>query len=161
MTHLFLVILFGFLMLPGLAMTFVPMLPAFWYLLAVAAVFGVIEGFSYFTLHNLGILAGIVVLSALVDWSAGLLGAKFGGAAWGSLLFGIAGSLIGFVIFPPLGVFPGLFIGVLAGELSRKRNGEQAVHAATGALIGSFVGITINTMLALAFLALFLIFALN
>ena len=161
MSHIALVIIFGLLLLPGLLMAFVPMLPAFWYLLAVSAVFGIADGFTHLTLQNLGTLAAVLLLSIAVDWSAGLLGAKFGGAAWKSLLFGMAGSLIGFFIFPPLGVFPGLFVGVLAGELFRKKDGGLALRAAAGALIGSVAGVALNTILALAFLILFLIFAIT
>ena len=92
MTHTVLVIMFGLLLLPGLLMALIPMLPAFWYLLAAAALFGVIDGFTHLTAANLAVLGGIVAASIVVDWSAGLLGAKFGGAAWKRLLYGAAGE---------------------------------------------------------------------
>ena len=160
MTHLVLVVIFGFLLLPGLVMAFIPMLPAFWYLLAVSAIFGIADGFTHLTLQNLGILAVVLLLSVVVDWSAGILGAKFGGAAWRSLLWGMTGGLIGFLLFPPIGVFPGLFTGVFAGEIARRKDGAAALRAATGALIGSLAGVAVNTTFAVAFIILFLAFAL-
>ena len=102
MTHTILIVLFGLLLLPGLLMTLVPMLPAFWFLLAVASVFAYVDGFVHLTLGNLGVLTLIFLLSVVVDWSAGLLGAKFGGAGWKSLLYGAAGSIFGLFVLPPL-----------------------------------------------------------
>ena len=142
-----------------MALVFVPFFPTFWYLLAVAFTFGAIDGFVHLTVSNLAILAGLFVLSILVDWSAGLLGAKFGGAAWKSLLFGALGALIGLLIVPPLGIFVGLFAGVVAGELLRRKELADAFRAAGGALIGTFAGILINALIALAFVISFIVFA--
>lgn len=159
MTHTALVILFGVLLLPGLAMVFMPFMPAFWYLLAIAAIFAAIDGLVHLTSVNLGVLAGMVVLSLFVDWSAGLLGAKVGGAAWRSLLYGVVGALLGVLMFPPLGAFAGLFTGVLIGELWRRRETAGAFRAASGAFIGVVTGMAINAVLALTFIVLFVVFA--
>lgn len=159
MTHAVLVVLFGLLLLPGLAMAFVPMLPAFWFLFAVAVIFALVDGFVHLTAGNFAVLGGIVLLSVLVDWSAGLLGAKFGGAAWKSLLYGAVGSFVGLIILPPFGIFAGLFAGVLVGELLRDRSHAEAVQAAAGALLGSLSGVAVNVLLASIFIALFVFFA--
>lgn len=160
MTHTLLVFLFGFLLLPGLFMAFIPMLPAFWYLLAGASVFAFVDGFAHLTIMNLLVLGGIFLLSLLVDSGAGLLGAKLGGAGWRSLLWGMLGSFLGFFILPPIGIFAGLFIGVLLGELLRNRNHDHALRAASGALIGAMTGVILNGMLAILFVTLFVLFAL-
>ena len=160
MTYLALVILFGILLLPAVAMVFIPFLPTFWYLLAIAAIFGAIDGFTHLTLANFAVLAGIFGVSILVDWSAGLLGARIGGAAWKSVAFGALGAFVGFLIVPPLGVLPGLFAGVLCGELQSRRSAPAALRAASGALIGTLTGMVINVALAVAFIALFVIFSL-
>lgn len=160
MTQTFLLIIFGLLLLPGLAMVFVPFLPAFWYLLAVAALFGAIDGFVHLTLGNFALLAAIFGASILVDWSAGLLGARLGGAAWKSLFFGVFGAFVGFLILPPLGVLPGLFAGVLFGELYRRKSAPAALRAAGGALIGVVTGLAINAALALLFVVSFVLFVL-
>ncbi|MDO8594423.1 MAG: DUF456 domain-containing protein [bacterium] len=142
-------------------MTFVPMLPAFWYLILGALTFGFVDGFVHLTSGNFGILLGLFGLSIIVDWSAGLLGAKFGGAGWKSLLCGMLGSLIGFFLLPPFGIFIGLFFGVLLGELYRRKNAGKAVEAATGAILGSLAGVAINVCLAVSFIVLFVLFALS
>lgn len=160
MTHTILTILFGVLLLPALVMVFVPLLPTFWYLIAVVVVFGVIDGFVHLTLGNFAALASIFGVSVLVDWGAGLLGAKFGGAGWKGFLYGGVGALIGFIVFPPLGAFAGLFVGVVMGEILRARTMQAAFHAGAGALIGALTGIIINFLLAVIFIALFVSFAL-
>ncbi len=159
MTHTVLVVVFGFLLLPGLLMALVPMLPAFWYLLAVAALFAVIDGFTHLTAANLAALGGIVAASIVVDWSAGLLGAKVGGAAWKSLLYGAAGAVTGLALLPPLGMFAGLFVGVFIGELIRRQSERAAARAAAGALLGSLTGIVTNAALAVLFIASFVALA--
>lgn len=159
MTHTVLVTVFGLLLLPGILMALVPMLPAFWYLLAGATLFAVTDGFTHMTGANLAVLAGIIAASILVDWGAGLLGAKFGGAAWKSLLYGAVGGVVGLFFAPPFGLFAGLFFGVLIGELVRQKSEREATRAATGALIGSLAGVAINATLAVAFVALFITFA--
>lgn len=161
MTNVALVILFSILLLPALPMVFIPFLPAFWYLLAIAALFGAIDGFVHLTVSNFLVLVALFLASLAVDWSAGLLGAKVGGAAWRSLLFGAIGAAIGLALLPPLGTFAGLFLGVLVSELARQREAPRALRAAGGALLGSMTGIALNALLAFLFVALFFVYALQ
>ena len=159
MSHIVSVILFSVLLIPGAFMALVPMFPTFWYLIGMAAVFGALDGFTHLTTGNFLVLAGIFLLSIVVEWSAGFLGAKFGGAGWKSILWGAGGALIGLLLLPPFGAIPGLFLGVLGGELYRKQDGVSAFRAAGGALLGTLSGIILNTVLAAAFVVLFIIFA--
>ena len=161
MSHTTLVIIFSLLLLPGLLMAFIPLLPAFWFLFAVALAFSVLDGFTHMTAMNLAALAGIFLLSAIIDLSAGLLGAKLGGAGWRSLLLGLGGGILGFLLLPPLGAFVGLFIGVVLGELHRRRSGTKALQAATGAFLGSIGGAALNIVLAVVFIVLFVFFAIR
>ena len=161
MTHSTLVLLFGLLLIPGFAMVFVPMLPGFWFLLAVVVLFALIDGFTHVTAGNFALLGVIFALSIIVDWSAGLLGAKLGGAAWKSLLYGVLGGFVGLLILPPLGTFLGLFVGVFLGELLRRRGEGLALRAASGALIGALSGVAINVLLATLFIGLFLFFSIS
>src|ERR1051325_2434774 len=101
--HVIALIIFGLLLLPGMVTVFIPFFPTFWYLLAVAGVFLLYDGWNHISPPNLLFLFIIFLLSIVVDWSAGLLGAKFGGATWKSLLLGFVGSMLGLIVFPPLG----------------------------------------------------------
>lgn len=158
MHPLILPLLFTFLLVPGLFMTLLPMMPALTYMFVVAGVFALIDEFVRITPANLAVLGGILALSILIDWSAGLLGARFGGASVRSLLYGIAGLFVGGILFFPFGGLVGLFAGVLVAELLADRSSHEALRAATGSFLGAVGGMLTNAFLALLFFGLFLYF---
>jgi uncharacterized protein len=153
-------IIASILIAPGILMAFVPMLPALSYMFVMALVFAIYNGFTTLTVTETLILLGIVLVSIVIDHGAGILGAKYGGAHTKSLLWGMLGAFIGTLLFPPLGSFAGLFIGVLFAELYYKRSQDKALKAAGSALLGSAVGVGVNIALAITFLSLFIYFAL-
>ena len=150
-------ILFSALLIPGIFLVFVPFIPAIPYMMLVALVFK-LTGTGLISYANIGVLLSLTILSVLVDWSAGLLGAKYGGAHASSLIFGLIGAIIGVFVFPPFGGIAGLFLGILVAEYRRKRDSTHAVNAASGALIGTLVGMLVNFCIALIFAILFIIF---
>lgn len=159
MTHVILMFVFSVLLIPGLILAFIPMMPAFSYMILVATIFGFLDGFVHLTLEELIILGGIFLLSVVSDWSSGLVGAKFGGGSFKGLVGGVIGSVLGFLLLPPIGGFIGVFLGVLVAETMFRRTKKEALQAAQGALIGSLAGVAINVCLAVSFLTLFLVFA--
>ena len=157
MLTILLIVIAAILMIPGIiAIAF--MLPGVPYLFIVALIYGFIDHFTRLTLKELVVLGGLAVLSIIVDQSAGLIAARYGGARGKTFLYGIAGAIIGTFIFPLFGGFIGLFIGIMFGELMRNRTQAEAVKAATAGVIGSITGITINIVIGIIFLILFLIF---
>jgi uncharacterized protein YqgC (DUF456 family) len=68
------------------------------------------------------------------------------------------GLLAGTIIFPPLGGLMGLFVGVLVVELFYKKDAYKSFKAASFGALGVFGGMLINSLLALIFFILFLIF---
>ncbi|MBI5134197.1 MAG: DUF456 domain-containing protein [Candidatus Taylorbacteria bacterium] len=147
------------LLLPGIAMAFVPLLPALPYMFAVALTYGLIDGFSALSGKEIAILLCIALVSMAIDQISGVLGAKLGGAHARSLLWGIAGGVFGTLVVPALGSFAGLFVGVLAGEIYYKKTGRTAFKAAGGALLGAVAGVAVNVVLAVAFAFCFFFFA--
>lgn len=161
MTHVGLVILAFILMLPGLIGLVIPVIPAVPYIFIVALVFGFVDRFSHLSGGEVAFLAVLAILSVVVDYLSGLLGAKYGGASRKALLFGFIGSLAGTFLLPPFGGLPGLFVGVALGELLQLKGQRQALKSATGGLLGTLAGMLINACIALLFLVLFIIFALH
>ncbi|TAK58096.1 DUF456 domain-containing protein [Patescibacteria group bacterium] len=153
-------IISSLLLLPAIFLVFIPVFPALWYMFFVACAFALFDGFTHMSWMGLGILASIVLLSVLVDMLSGIVGAKYGGASKKSLIYGFVGIIIGTVLFFPFGGLLGLFGGVLLAEFLTHRNKEVALKAATGSLVGTFVGMIINCFLAVSFLIVFLIFVL-
>ncbi|HEY0908155.1 MAG TPA: DUF456 domain-containing protein [Candidatus Paceibacterota bacterium] len=153
-------IIAAILIAPGILMAFVPMLPALSYMFVIALVYAIYGGFAAVTGTEILILLGIVLVSIIIDHSAGILGAKYGGAHTKSLLWGMLAAFIGTFFVPPFGTFVGLFLGVLAAELYYKKPHDKAFKAAGSALLGSAVGVMANIALAATFMGLFIYFAL-
>ncbi|HTK33064.1 MAG TPA: DUF456 domain-containing protein [Candidatus Paceibacterota bacterium] len=152
-----LIIIAALLMLPGI-ISIAFMLPGIPYLFIVALIYGFIDHFTRLSLKELLILGIIAICSVIIDQLAGILGAHYGGARGKTFLYGIAGAIIGTIIFPLFGGFVGLFAGIVIGELMRKQSHSHAIKAATVGVIGTITGIIINIILAIAFLILFLVF---
>ncbi len=148
------------LMAFGVFMATIPMLPALSYMFIIALIFALYGNFLAVTGANIIILLGIVLLSIIIDHTSGILGAKYGGAHTKSLLWGIAGAILGTFIFPVLGSFIGLFLAVLGAELYYKKPQDKALKAAGGALAGTVVGVIVNITLSIVFIGLFIYFAL-
>lgn len=161
MSESLLLIFFGLILLPGIVGAVLPLLPSVPYMFVVALVFGFTDSFFRLDGRELLVLGGLALLSLLVDYTAGVLGAKYSGANTRSLGFGLIGLFIGIVLVPPLGGLVGLFVGIFLAEYYRHQNRERAIKAASGGLLGSVVGIVINLTIALTFFGLFLYFVLR
>ncbi len=154
------IIIATLLMVPGVvAIAF--MLPGVPYLFLVALIYAFADRFTHISATDIAIFGGFAILSIVVDQSAGLIAARYGGARGKTFLYGIIGAFVGMFVFPIFGGFIGLFIGVAIGELMRNRTHEQALKAATASLIGSLTGISINIFLGVVFIVLFLVFTLS
>ena len=139
-------------------MAFIPMAPALPYMFFLALTFGFIDGFEMLTINNIWIFGGILIASILIDYFAGVMGVKYGGASRKGITFGILGLIIGLFLLPPFGGLVGLFIGVLVGEYALGKDKTKALKAATGSLLGSISGMLLNIFLAVVFLELFIAF---
>ena len=151
-------IFFSFFLFILAGLTIVPALPVvlFQFLLifvfAVASSFGVISGGELFVF---GIIAG---LSLIVDYSAGAVGARLGGAHRRSVFAGIIGGITGSIIFPSFGAFVGVPLFVYVSELFIKKSPEQLIKATGFSLLGVVAGVALNALLAFTTAILFIIF---
>jgi hypothetical protein len=161
MAHIALYITALVVLIPCIFLTLVPMLPALSGMFLVSLIYALAGGFSVLSGNELLFLLIPVIASIITDHSSGIIGAKYGGAHGKSLLWGIAGSIVGAFAFPPFGSLVGLFIAVLGAEIYYSKTHRQAIKAATGALAGTAVGIALNFALAVLFFGLFAFFAIS
>ncbi len=152
------IILFSTLIFPGMILVLIPGMPAIPYMFLVALIFGFVDKFQNISPRNLIVLGVIVLLSIAVDYAAGILGAKYGGASKKSIIFGFLGSLLGTLLLPPFGGIVGIFAGVLIAEFMQFYDHKKAVKAASYTLAGSIAGLLVNFLLAIIFFTLFLVF---
>jgi uncharacterized protein YqgC (DUF456 family) len=156
---------FAILMLPGIA--FIALgLPGVPFIFVVAALYEIIDRFHHLSGPELGVLGGIAVVSVIIDQLSGILGGKWGGAKGKSFLYGIAGLIVGNIIFPVLGGLIGLFLGVFLGEFIRYKKHEpttesifhKSAKAGVGSVIGALAGMAMNIVLAIVTIVLFIVF---
>lgn len=99
------------------------------------------EVFSTAFLATMGIFT---ILLTILDYAVPIFGAKKFGASkagiWGSMI----GMLVGFIFFPPFGIFIGTFFGALAGELFAGKDSKKALRAGWGSFIGNIAAIGIK-----------------
>ncbi|MCH7557979.1 MAG: DUF456 domain-containing protein [Planctomycetes bacterium] len=104
--------------------------------------------FSIYTLIAILVLA---VLGELVEFSAGMIGARKSGAGWpgsiAALLGGVTGAVLGTFLIPIpffgalLGACLGAGLCVWGMEFSRGKKAEHSLRYAVGAGLGEFFGI--------------------
>jgi uncharacterized protein YqgC (DUF456 family) len=137
-------------------------MPGLFYMGVIALVFSAIDNFAHITSGNWWVLGGIIFAGFFIDIMAGLLGARYGGAHARSLLFGALGMFVGTFLIPVpvFGTFAGFFLAVFLSEYFGRKNTHLALKAALGGMAGAVVGTGVNILCALAFLVMFLVFAL-
>ncbi len=124
-----------FPVLPGVILIWVGML-----------VYGLMTGFESLSWLFFVGQGAAVAFTIFVDYAATVWGVhRFGGsrvAVWG----GIAGMVLGIVLFGPFGIIIGPFLGAFAAELLLRRSAHQALRVGMGTLIG-FLGSTATKLL--------------
>lgn len=144
------------LMIIGLVGTVVPLLPGTTIILAAA----VVHHFALGPEHSVGwwTLGGLLVLTVLsyiVDFVSGALGAKkFGATRWGAI-GGIVGAIVG-IFFGLPGIFLGPLVGVLAGELLGGQELLPAGKSTWGTFLGTTAGMVAKLAIASVMVAWFL-----
>ena len=143
------------LMLVGIVGVIIPAVPGIGLMAVVALLFNFLV--KQLPLWVIIVLVLITILSFLIDQLSGILGSRIFGASGRSMLFGFLGMILGLIIFPPLGAIIGLFVGILATELSLKKESTKAVKTASGGVLSIIIGTVINLFLALSFLTIFVV----
>lgn len=149
------------LMLVGLVGTVVPLLPGTTIIFAAAVLhhlmLGEAQSAGWWTIGGLGVL---MIVSHVIDFVSGAIGAKwFGATRWGAI-GGILGALVGLFFFP-LGLFLGPMLGVLLGELLGGKKLLPAGKSSAGTLLGTTAGFVAKFSIAAVMIVWFLIAALR
>jgi hypothetical protein len=138
-------ILSGVLIIAGIAGTVVPILPGVPLVFAGMLLAAWADHFQHVGPLTLTILGVLCVLALLIDFAAGLLGAKRVGASRRALWGASFGTLIGLFFGLP-GLLLGPFLGAALGELSA---GRELAHA-TRVGVGTWLGLLFGTLAKIA-----------
>ncbi len=146
-------------MLVGLFGLVIPIFPGIVIIWLAALVFGIINGFGtlgvwMFVLISLLMLVGVVIDNVMMS-----LGARQGGAAWSSILLGVAAGIIGTLIVPPIGgliAAPAIF---LLMEYRRQGEWQPAWEALRGLLTGWGLSFVVRFLIGVLMIALWALWA--
>ncbi|ODU10192.1 MAG: hypothetical protein ABS84_04870 [Rubrivivax sp. SCN 71-131] len=140
----------------GLAGTVLPALPGPALVLAGIVVGAWVEDFNRVGPVTLAVVAVLAALSWLLDYLAGLLGAKRAGASPQALTGATIGTVLGlFMGF--VGIFVMPFVGAIVGEYLARRDHGRALQVGLGTWVGIMLGIVAKVVLSLVMVGLFVI----
>lgn len=143
------------IMMLGALGTILPVIPGAPLIFLAALGYGFFENFEKVNVTILGVLFFLMVVSLVVDYFAGVVGAKKYGAtrygAWGSFL----GGIVGVVIFSIPGLLVGPFVGAVVGEMVGGKKTDQAFKVGLGTVFGLAGGAFFKFVLALAMIIIY------
>lgn len=143
-----------FVMLAGFVGTILPGMPGVILVLAAA-----VGHRLYFGVHGVSdlvliCLIGLTLLSLLLDYLAGMYGAKRFGATWRGVLGAAAGGLVGMFFGLP-GILLGPFVGATLFEIVGGHKFKNAARAGLGATLGLVAGVLGKCAVSAAMIGLF------
>ena len=153
-TDILLYILAVILIVVGVAGTILPALPGVTLVYAGMLLAAWVGDFAFIGWPTLLILGMLTLLAILVDFAAGLLGAKRLGASKRSLWGALIGTIVGMFFFP-IGLFVGPFAGALIGELFAGGSLRKSTSVGIGAVLGFVFGTLAKIALCFAMLGIF------
>ncbi len=141
--------------LAGLVGSVVPWMPGPLLVLAGALLWAIVTSFETLGVGRLAILAALMLVSFLLNFVAGAIGARrYGGSRWG-VVGAVVGAIVG-LFFGPLGLLFGPVIGAIGGELAHGATLEGGLRSGFGALGGLLVSFVADLVICLTMIGLFL-----
>ncbi len=140
----------------GLAGTVLPALPGTAFVLAGIVLGAWIDDFTRVGPVTVGIVAVLAVVAWVLDYVAGLLGARKAGASRQALVGAAVGTVAGLfmglvgVLFMPL-------VGAAVGEYLARRDERRAVHVGVATWLGLMAGLIAKVVIAFVMVGLFVV----
>ena len=142
------------LILVGLAGTVLPALPGTALVLAGIVLGAWVDDFTRVGVVTLAVISALAVLAWVLDYVAGLLGAKRAGASRQALVGAALGTVLGLfmglvgVLFMPL-------VGAALGEYLARKNEQQALKVGVSTWLGIMAGLLAKVVLAFVMIGIF------
>lgn len=144
------------LVVSGVLGTLLPLIPSTPFVFGGLWLIAWVDGYEHVGVGMIWILAALMVLTLVLDFVAGMLGAQRVGASREALLGATFGSIFG-VFGGALGIVFGPFIGAALGELYARKDAIRAGNVALATWLGMLIGALAKVVLALMMVGLFVI----
>jgi uncharacterized protein YqgC (DUF456 family) len=150
-------ILVVLLMALGLLGSILPFLPGSPLIFAGAFIYAWYTGFSVITWKILAVLAGLTLISQVLDHLASIYGARrFGASRWG-MLGAFLGGVVGIFIGGFAGIFLGPFLGAVLFEWIHGARIQVSLRIGWGTALGLLGGVLGKLLIALWMIGIFLV----
>jgi len=140
----------------GIAGAVLPVLPGAALVLAGAVLGAWIDDFERVSGLTVGVLAGLAVVSWLLDYVAGVMGAKRAGASKQALIGAALGTVIG-IFMGFVGVLFMPFIGAAIGEYLARRDHGAAMKVGVATGLGLVVAMVAKLVIAFVMIGIFIV----
>ena len=144
------------LILIGLAGTVLPALPGTALVLAGIVLGAWVDDFTRVGVGTLAVITALAVLAWVLDYVAGLLGARRAGASRQALIGAALGTVVGLfmglvgVLFMPL-------VGAALGEYLARKDQRQALSVGVSTWLGIMAGLIAKVVLAFVMIGIFVV----
>ena len=145
------------MILVGLIGTVLPMLPGVPLVFLGTTILAFYTDFTVISQSTLIIFLALTVLSLLVDYLSGIIGAKYSGASLWGVLGAFVGAIIGVLCFGFWGLIFAPAVFVLIFEYLQEKSITRSAKSASYTLISTVLGMIVNGVIALAMLVAFLV----
>ncbi len=145
----------GLLIVAGIAGTVLPALPGPLFVLGGVVLAAWIDGFNRVGQAAVAIVAVLAVMAWILDYAAGLLGAKKVGASKQALMGAAIGTVVGLfagfigVLFMPL-------VGAAIGEYLARRDERNALKVGVATWLGIMAGLAAKVVIVFMMVGVFL-----
>jgi uncharacterized protein len=148
-------ILVVLLIVAGLAGTVLPALPGTAFVLAGIVLGAWIDDFTRVGVGTLALVSVLAVLAWVLDYAAGLLGAKRAGASKLALIGAAIGTVAG-LLFGLIGVLFMPLVGAAVGEYLARRDERNAVKVGVATWLGILAGLLAKVVIACVMVGIFI-----
>ena len=143
-----------FFMLLGLFGLLFPVVPGLFIIWLSALGYGVMSGFGTLGIVIFVLITLLAVGGSLADNLFMGAGARWGGAAWGTILVALLAGVAGTLFFPPFGGLIAAPLAILLLEYLRLRDMKKAWQAFRGLAVGWGAGTIFRLLAGLAMIFL-------
>jgi uncharacterized protein len=144
----------GLLIVAGVAGTVLPALPGTLFVLAGIVLGAWIDDFTRVTWVAVATVTVLAVVAWVLDYVAGLMGAKRAGASTLALVGAALGTVVG-LFMGLVGVFFMPLVGAAIGEYIAQKNEARALKVGVATWLGIMVGMVAKVVIAFMMIGVF------
>ncbi len=145
------------LLVLGVIGTVVPLLPGVLFSVIGVVLYWWSTGFTEPRTVFVVVTVLVGILAVIVDYGAGAISAKAGGASNRTVVAATVVGLLLFLVTGPVGLIVGVTVTVFAVEFRRTRQMEQSLRAALYATVGLLASTLVQFLIAVAVLTGFVL----